>query len=289
MTKYITLLAALLFMLSCESDDTIDAPTQLVVEGWIDSNGFPVVILTTTAHIDEHKQSVNSLEDYVIKWAKVAINDGEQEVILTGKVDKDYFPSYIYTTSRMRGSVGKTYKLTVTYNEYHAEAETTIPQQIEVDSFRVEKLAGNSPYYGLYAYFKDNPTEKNYYKFFVYTSSSPYQSFSSSRLSLVNDEVVSENTICVPIHRDHNITEWDDYRQNFIYGEIAKVKIAQIDNVGYQFWKSYEEVATLSRNPLFPNTNSIKSNVKGALGYWLGYGASKYTIDIKEGIFIPSP
>lgn len=289
MTKYTILLIILISLFSCESDDTIQVRPQLVVEGWIDSDGFPVVILTTTAPIDEHKQSISSLEDYVVKWAKVTVSDGEQEVVLTGKVDKDYFPSYIYTTSRMRGSVGKTYKLTVSYNEYHAEAETTIPRQIRVDSFRVEKLADNSSYYGLYAYFKDNPSEKNYYKFFVYTSSSPYQSFSSSRLSLVNDEVISGNAICVPIHRDHNITEWDDYRQNFTYGEIVRAKIAQIDNVGYQFWKSYEEVATLSRNPLFPNTNGIQSNVKGALGYWLGYGASKYTIDIKEGTFIPSP
>lgn len=278
MTKYIILLASLLCLLSCEGDDTIQVQPQLVVEGWIDSDGFPVVILTTTVPIGEEKQSVSSLEDYVVKWAKVTVSDGEQDVILTGKVDKDYFPSYIYTTGRMRGVAGKTYRLTVEYDGYYAEAEATIPQRAEVDSFKVERLGEDSGYYGLYAYFKDNPAEKNYYKFFVHTSSSPYKSFASARLGLVNDEVIADSVICAPIHRDHNVTEWDDYEQNFAYGETVRVKIAQIDSVGYDFWKSYEEVATLSRNPLFPSTSSLRSNVRGALGYWLGYGSSKYTV-----------
>lgn len=282
MTKYIIIaLFPLLCLLSCESDDTIQVPPQLVVEGWIDSDGFPVVILTTTAPIDEYKQSISSLEDYVVKWAKVTVSDGEQEIILTGKVDKDYFPSYIYTTGRMRGVAGKTYRLKVEYNDYYAEAEATIPQRVEVDSFKVERLGEGSKYYGLYAYFKDNPTEKNYYKYFVYTSLSPYKSFASARLGLINDEVIADSIICAPVYRDHNVTEWDGYEQNYTCGETVRVKIAQIDSAGYDFWKSYEEVATLSRNPLFPSTSSLHSNVRGALGYWLGYGSSKYTVEIK--------
>ena len=282
MTKYTILLIILISLFSCESDDTIQVQPQLVVEGWIDSDGFPVVILTTTAPIDEHKQSISSLEDYVVKWAKVTVSDGEQEVVLTGKVDKDYFPSFIYTTGQMRGFAGKTYKLRVEYDDYYAEAETTIPQKIEVDSFKVARLGKDSQYYGLHAYFEDNPSEKNYYKFFVYTSSSPYRSFTSARLGLINDEVITGTTICAPIHRDHSITEWDDYEQNFTFAEIVRVKIAQIDSIGYQFWKSYEEASTLSRNPLFPTTKSLRSNVNGALGYWLGYGSSKYTIIMIE-------
>ena len=281
MTKYLILLTSLFCLLSCESNDSIHASPQLVVEGWIDSDGFPIVILTTTVPIDEHKQSINTLEDCVVKWAKVTISNGDEDVVLTGKVDKDYFPSYIYTTSRIRGIAGKTYKLTVSYNDYYAEAETTIPNQVEVDSFKVERLGQNSKYYGLYAYFNDSPSEKNYYKLFVYTSSSPYKSFASARLGLINDEITTEQTICAPVHRDHNITEWDGYEQNYTYGEIVRVKLAQISNEGYLFWKSYEDVVTLSRNPLFPSTKSLHSNVRGALGYWLGYGSSKYTIEIK--------
>ena len=281
MTKYLILLTSLLCLLSCESNDSIHASPQLVVEGWIDSDGFPIVILTTTVPIDEHKQSINTLEDCVVKWAKVTISNGDEDVVLTGKVDKDYFPSYIYTTSRMRGVAGKTYKLTVSYNDYYAEAETTIPNQVEVDSFKVERLGHDSKYYGLYAYFEDDPSEKNYYKFFVYTSSSPYKSFASARLGLINDEIITGQIVCAPVHRDHNITEWEDYEQNYTYGETVRVKLAQIGYDGYQFWKSYEDVVTLSRNPLFPSTKSLYSNVEGALGYWLGYGSSKYTIEIK--------
>ena len=78
-------------------------PPQLVVEGWIDEGGFPVVILSETVPISDIYADVNTLNDRVIKWAKVSIDDGENEVILTGKNSPSYFPPYIYTTSRMRG------------------------------------------------------------------------------------------------------------------------------------------------------------------------------------------
>ena len=181
----------------------------------------------------------------------------------------------------MRGVPGKTYKLTISYNEFYAEAETTIPEAVEVDSFVVKRLSDNSDFYGINAYFKDNPEEHNFYHFFVYTSSSEYKQFASARLSLTNDEVCNGQDLCVPIYRDRNVKQAEDYEQNFHHGEIVRIKLTQLTYDGFLFWKSYEETATLSRNPLFPVTSGLRSNIKGGLGYWLGYGSSKYTVEIK--------
>ena len=282
MVKYkIIFLILVCGLFSCEGDEFISAPKQIVVEGWIDSYGYPVVILTTTAPVETEKQNVSSISDYIVKWAKVTIDDGENQVVLTGKVDEDYFPPYIYTTGDMKGEVGKTYKLTIEYEDFYATAETTIPPPVEIDSFTIKKIGGNSNSYSLTAHFKDDQTEKNYYNFFLNTANSPYQSFSVVPYGLVNDEVVEDSIVSVPIHRDRMIIEWENYQADFLFWEVVKLKFVQMDYEGFLVWKSFEELSTLSRNPLFPVTNGLHSNINGGLGYWLGYGASIYRIRIK--------
>ena len=38
---------------SCSTHIPLESDPQLVVEGWIDDGGFPVVIVTTTIPVDE--------------------------------------------------------------------------------------------------------------------------------------------------------------------------------------------------------------------------------------------
>lgn len=264
---------------SCNYNEMITTSPQLVVEGWIDAGGYPVVILTTTVPVSKIDQEVATLEQYVVKWAKVTISDGEQEVVLTGKVDKDYFTQYIYTTSHMRGEVGKEYRLTISYKDFYAEASTSVPEQTKIDSISIEEVDEKNGHYRLIAHVTDNPTQKNYYKFFCYTSSSRYQSYASAYQGLVGYGS-ADSVMHVPIYRGKTIDIWEDYEGLFTQGEKVRVKFAQMDSIGYEFWKSYEVMSSISRNPLFPATEDLQSNVQGALGYWIGYGADELTVDI---------
>lgn len=277
----IIFLCVFLVLASCKGKYLIEEPPQLVVEGWIDANGFPVVILTETLPISEDEISVLTLEEHLIKWAKVTVCDGEREVVLNGKVDKKYFPPYIYTTSHMRGIPGKKYKLTVSYEDYYAEAETIIPQPVEIDSFSVHSINGSGGYYQVVAHISDNPDENNYYKAFSYASTSKYTSYTGTYMGIVNDAVLDEH-VCLSIYRSRTIDNWENYEQYFTYGEKVMIKISQLDQIGYRFWEAYEVVSSLSRNPLFPVTEGLPSNVKGAMGYWLGYGSNQYLIEIKD-------
>ena len=71
-----------------------DAP-EIVVEGWIEDGGFPVVMVTTSVPVSSEYEKWDSLEDHLVRWAKVTVSDGENEVVLTGKMDRNYFPPYI--------------------------------------------------------------------------------------------------------------------------------------------------------------------------------------------------
>ena len=58
------------------------------------------------------------------------------------------------------------------------------------------------------------------------------------------------------------------------------VKLATLDDASYDFWRSFEDLVALSRVPLMPVAENLKSNVTGALGYWCGYGSEVYSVSI---------
>jgi len=60
--------------------------------------------------------------------------------------------------------------------------------------------------------------------------------------------------------------------------DTVMVKFTAIDDDAYEFWRNFEDMADLSRNPLFPVVKNLHSNVSGALGYWFGYGSTFYLV-----------
>ncbi len=264
---------------SCTQEYIISVPSQLVVEGWIDHDGFPVVQLTKTVPVDRTYKDLSTIEECVIKWAKVTVSDGENEVILTGKVDNNYFPPYIYTTGQMRGKAGKKYTLTVEYEHFYAESETTIPYPAEIDSFSVVPV-GTDSLYQLTACFKDCPRTTDYYAFFIETPHGYYR-FSSN--GVLADEA-RDSFLCVPVLKpvDMFAKNPNEYTPYFKKGERAGIKFVRMDSLGYQFWKSFEETRSLSRISFFSITENMKSNIRGGLGYWIGYGANYYAIPIAQ-------
>ena len=72
--------------------------SQLVVEGWIENGGNPVVMVSESIGIATGREmDSKGILDHIAKWAKVSISDGTKTEILTGIPDPDFFPPYIYT------------------------------------------------------------------------------------------------------------------------------------------------------------------------------------------------
>ena len=92
---YILSLFALCIIACDDSDLTVDTPQSLVVEGWIENGEFPVVIVTKTFPVSTEYQSMADLSDYLVRWAKITVSDGEKSVVLTGLYDESYYPPYI--------------------------------------------------------------------------------------------------------------------------------------------------------------------------------------------------
>ncbi|MBR2637266.1 MAG: DUF4249 domain-containing protein [Bacteroidaceae bacterium] len=272
MNRLLLYITSLFLFVSCDDDIFIESAPRIVVEGWIDAGGFPVVIVTESVPISDHYTDIKDLDNHVIKWAKVTVSDGERECILTGKSNSSYFPPYIYTTSEMRGEVGKNYRLTVSYEDYYAEAETTIPHKVSVKEIIAENNANG---YSLKARIEDNPDEKNFYKFFIRMIDRE-KMYLSSNMSVIDDKEFTF-PLDVPLGLGKSIIHSKEEQEHILDGsERLLIKFAQIDSIAYNFWNEYKNYIELGQNSFFRYTNNVYSNVKGGLGYWFGYGATEY-------------
>lgn len=269
----ICLLCAVHFT-SCTEDDIITLPPQMVVEGWIDAEGFPMFFLSKTLAVTSERENVGAVKDYVIKWAKVTVSDGEREVVLTGIYDSKVFPPYVYTTGEMRGEVGKRYKLTVEYEDFYAESYTVIPEPVVVEHIYIDE---NNK---IVTVITDNLEEKNYYKFFVRVAGRDAMYYSSNTAAIDDDEYTFPAEIKLDIP-SLNVYDPEKRYYKLKKGDVVYVKYAQTDSLAYSFWNNYMNLVDIGRNPYFKYNNNPCSNVNGALGYWFGYGSTEYRLVVR--------
>ena len=275
--------------LSCDirwrSGDYVYNP-EIVVDGWIEEGEAANVILTQTVMVNpDIEQGEIKLQDIPIKWAKVTVSDGEQEEVLVGRKSDGIFPPYRYTGVTIRGEAGKKYFLKVEYSGRTVTAETTIPEPVRIDDFKVIKSEECDTLYRIDISFRDDRKEKNWYK--VLTSIRDEKAgtedmiYYSAFMGTVSDEILGpeENTMTVSRPFRHIRTE--DYSPYFHKGETVKVKLAQIDEASFLFWSDYENEISNGKNILFPSTSDLRSNVTGGRGIWCGYNSDTVQITVE--------
>jgi len=120
MRKVFLYILSVLLLAACRQESQPQKP-QLVIEGWIESGDFPHVAITTSMPVVLEQQITTSdLVEHVAREAVVTVSDGEKTVQLEGQVNMGIFPPYYFTTTQMKGEVGKTYSLRVEYQDYVA-------------------------------------------------------------------------------------------------------------------------------------------------------------------------
>lgn len=277
-----TLYTIILFFISiafaaCDAEYTSQAESEMVVEGWIDEGGFPVVILTQNVTLSNRYQKVDSLEQYLIHWAKVTVSDGERAVTLTGKYDSKYFPPYIYTTGNMRGEAGKKYTLDIEYRDIHATATTTIPDKHLIKKLTVTPCPENDTLYQIRINIDTEKKHDAYYQLFT-CEGTGNRLFTASYLGSIEGKSLKENAD-IPVYRSHRLATGKKYTPYFCMNDTLAIKLAHIDADAYRFWSDYSRNLTLASNLFMAPSHNIRSNMKGATGYWCGMGADvKYIV-----------
>lgn len=267
------------------SDDyiNINENEKIVVEGWIKQDEHPVVLLTTSLKVSMDTTSIDGLKDHVVNWGVVTISDGEKTVTLTGMYSDKYMPPYIYTTSEMKGEVGKTYTLTVRYNDMYATATTTIPEPVPLKAVKQERVNGSDSLYCLSAVFTDPPGRQNYCLFAKKGLGA--RQFVKCDMGTFDDSVFgSDGTEAQhPVYQPRVVTDIkSEHSEYYKSGDIVCVELCTLDKQSYDIWYDYQNTASLSGNFFSPYTGNIRSNIKGGYGYWCGYGASSQWVKVGE-------
>lgn len=266
-------------MISCSRENYVESTegeSKIVIEGWIEQGDVPQVILSRSIPIDAVIDST-TIFDYFIRSAKVTVSDGEKEEVLSVKSNEDRVPPYVYSGSKMIGEVGKTYVLKVQYLNRNIEAATSIPSVVSIKSAKYVKANPADTTGFVYLEFDDLVNEKNYYQ--IETRLDTVEPiFVPALYGNLNDENFSSSSVSLQVSRGIYVFSKTKYKPYFTDGDLIYVKLRTMSKPGFDFWNSWQNEVVNGRSPIFPASTSLKSNIKGAIGIWAGYGQSTVVV-----------
>lgn len=271
-----TIPAIFLFLaVACATEPLQRDPDRLVVEGWIDSGAAPVVMVTSPVAATEETQSVDDLDGNVYTKAYVTVKDEDTgtEVRLTGRKDTRYLPPYVYTTDEMAGVSGHSYTLKVMYGNHVAKATSRVPEPPPLDRVEVTKSERYDTMYVVTAYFND---PDHYHRFFTLVDGKD----TMYHPCLLSGELATNRAGAVTVMRGWTMVG-KGWRPLYSLGETVNIKFCRVEEDIWQFWDGFDGISTISTMGFFPITSNPKSNMKGAYGYWAGYGVTYATVTIK--------
>jgi hypothetical protein len=280
--KYLYFLSVILlggFTASCSREDyvkNVDGDSKIVVEGWIEQGDVPQVILSRSIPINAVIDSTTIL-DYFIRSAKVTVSDGENIEVLRLKSDISRVPPYVYYGSKIIGEVGKSYNLKVEYLDRVIEAKTSIPNAVAIQSAEYRKNSSTDTTGFVYLKFNDLALDKNYYQ--IQTKVDKTEPvFVPALYGNLNDDNFNSSMISLQITRGIYVLSKEKYKPYFVDGDLIHVKLRTMSKSGFEFWNSWQNEIINGRSPIFPANTSLKSNIKGGLGIWEGYGQTTLSI-----------
>ncbi len=298
MKKLLFLLALIPFIfIGCEKDIAVNFPPPpdlLVIEGHIEPGGFAYVHVTRNANYFA-STNTDSLLQYLVTDAIVVVSDG----ILMDTLKQTfapyldpYFPApVIYLGQLIIGQPNHTYTLKVIANGQTVTATTSIPGLVPLDStwFKVENNLDSLGY--VYGHMHDPDSLGNAYRFMIkrigHFSDGKQKDlgFIADVNSVFDDKVINGQSFDGDFNRPHLPHDTSVENHNiengyFKKGDTIVLKWMTLDHDHYKFWQTEGIAANGADNP-FASPTIIKSNIKGGLGIWGGYGTTYDTIIAK--------
>lgn len=238
---------ALAFMVtSCEKEIDVDlrsVPARIFIEGEVKQDQLARVRVGQTIDFDD-----NGGYPY-LKGAIVKITDNNRVSEILKQDESGW-----YVAENMKGEIGHTYDLSVTYEDKKYTATSTMPPLVKLDSLSMTKILVMD--YGIpMIHFMDPKGEINqYYRCLVYINGEQLSGMTELALST---EFVDGSPIhqFLPVRWNNN--DVDPIQQ----GDDILIEFQCIDKGAYFFFKTLMDIENSLANP----TTNIKG---GALGYF---------------------
>jgi hypothetical protein len=299
---------ALLFI-SCERDVNLEIPggdPQPVVEGWIEPNSPPIIILTRSQPYFG-TTNFSSLENLFIHDATVYVTSGTYSAQLVEICSNDIPDSLlpvvgqflgidsatlasinfcIYTSfdEDIYGETGMSYSLTISTNEgWSLSSITNIPQVVPLDSIWFREANGLDSLGYVWSRLTDPDTLGNCYRWSAMRKGED-NGFVAPMGSPFEDKFINGTSFDFGFNRGDadfsNVPEPEGERGYFKVGDTVIVKFSSMDYHHYLFWRTFETQVINNGNP-FAAPAPVKSNIDGGLGIWGGYAPAYDTLVIE--------
>jgi hypothetical protein len=281
--KYFYLLFYGFLFVSCNEsnyDDGFKMESKVVVEGWIEQGEVAQVILSRSVPIKAIVDST-TIFNYFIRSAKITVSDGVNSEVLSVRSDKDRIPPYVYYGERIIGEVGKKYSIKIEYLGKIIESTTSIPSVVPIISAKYVKIQPTDTTGYVYIDFQDPVKEKNYYQ--IATRVENQESiFIPAFYGNLNDENFTSEYVSLQVNRGISVFAKTKYQPYFSDGDLIYLKLKTMNQDAYNFWNSWENEIINGKSPIFPSNTSLKSNIKGGIGIWAGYGQNTILVQTTQ-------
>ena len=133
----------------------------------------------------------------------------------------------------------------------------------------------------LRVWFRDPAAPGNHYRIFL--KNQDFTSFPAPFNSVFEDRIINGDSIFFDVSKPDAQPSFlvpdslsFQERRRFVKGDTIDVRFCSINRESYSFIRSFQSAAASFGNP-FAAPTFVKGNMKGALGGFVGYGASYHT------------
>lgn len=273
MKKYLPVILTLILVLAGCAGEDVRIPPVLAIEGWIDSDGYPVVVLTQTLSPSADPVEVDGA---MVRWGRVTISDGERTEVMTGGIDHAIFPPYSYKCFKMKGEVGRQYTVRASYDgmELTAMSEILPPARIDTVLFRPD---GDSLCSAMLTF--SPPADADTCRFVVFTRVRGKESrHYMSLLGAVTTHGVG--AVTVPVFRGKHKDSVGEYEPNFQRGDTVDLLLARVDEDVYRFWEGYQNAVYFGGNIFLSTEERLPGNTRGGYGIFSARGTARKMLNV---------
>lgn len=276
--KYILpLVVSLILVSACEQEGPVPGP-RMVLEGGIDSDGYPEVFLTMSV---VPGGTPTEISEALVRWASVSLTDETEgrTVMLTGAPSRDHFPPYRYYSYEMRGVPGHTYTVAARYKGNEVFSTSTMPEPTPVGGVRQERVVSDSSLRALTLYFTAPQDCPAYYHVSVRVRGSGAR-FLPGTLGTA-EALQPGSEVTVPILRAKTSTDTLDTPVQMPVDSVVDVRLERVSEPVWRFWKAFNSAALTGSSQFISSSQSLPSNITGGYGIWAARGASEITVRVE--------
>lgn len=257
--KYTTILAVLALMLtvsSCEKEIDVDlrsVPPRIQIEGIVKQDELAKVRVSHTLDFNDNS-GYPFLKNAIVK---ISDDAGNYETLIQDATGW-------YIAQNIKGEIGRTYNLSVTYEEKEYTSTSKMPPLVKLDSLTMYKVPVMD-YAIPMIHFKDPKGEENhYYRCLVFINGKQLPDMPELVLS-------AEFMDGSPIHQFLPVFTNDEDVDPIKQGDDILIEFQCIDKGAFTFFDTLSKIDDSKNNP----TSNITG---GALGYFCAHTVDEMSI-----------